>query len=78
MEEVKGLGIVNVIPFDNEKYKGIKIQWSANIGFGEYEVFFNKETETWGIDSECMDSVDDHEFGQMLFSTMLNSIKDVR
>ena len=78
MREIKELKITNVIPFDNDEYKGIKLQWSSNIGFGEYEIFFDKWTKTWGIDSEHMDSSDDHKFGQMVLEAWLNSIKDVR
>lgn len=75
--EIKDLIVTNAIPFVNEKYTGITLQWSANIGFGEYQVFFDKHSNAWGIDSEHMDSEADKEFGEMVFKAWLNSIKDV-
>lgn len=31
-----------------------RIQWSANIGFGELEFVYNTKTNKWSIDDECM------------------------
>ena len=37
-EDVK-VEIDGIVPFCNEKYAGIKLLWSGNIGFGEYEIY---------------------------------------
>lgn len=59
-----GLQIDDVIPFKNEKYGGLVIQWSSNIGFGEYTLVRSAgENDTeWCGDSEHMDTNEDKEF----------------
>lgn len=56
------LQIDSFVPFVNENHSGFIIEWSSDIGFGEYTVYGSVEDDTWYGDSECMDSGDDKEF----------------
>lgn len=48
-------------------HKGcIRIYWSSDIGFGQYDLYINKNNELCG-DSEYMDSQEDKDFiGKLL------------
>ena len=44
----------------------IRISWNSNIGFGQYDLYLNKENQLCG-DSEYMDSKEDKDFiGKLL------------
>lgn len=44
----------------------IRIYWSSNIGFGQYDLYLNKENQLCG-DSEYMDRQEDKDFiGKLL------------
>lgn len=72
--EIKDLQIDDIETYDNDEYAGFKIYWSANIGFGVYEIYKNKSDGKWYADTEHMDSDSDKSFGQMLFNAFLNKI----
>lgn len=59
-----GLEISEVIPFVNDLYEGFTIQWIADIGFGEYNIYkdVTNEDPQWYAYSEYMDSNEDKEF----------------
>lgn len=42
----------DIEPFVNEKYKGFKILWSGNIGFGEYTIYKKVGEDEWYVDDE--------------------------
>ena len=48
----------------HENHAGFIIQWSADIGFGEYTLYRSPDENKleWFGDSECMDSNCDKEF----------------
>lgn len=71
-EEVK-IVIVDIEPFDNDTWRGFKIIWSGNIGFGEYTIYRDKTENQWYGDSECMDSNDDKWF----LSLLLDKLKEM-
>ena len=50
------LKVENIWLFSHSQ--GIAIDWSSDIGFGEYEIWF----DDWTADSECMDCDEDKEF----------------
>lgn len=66
------LELIDVRPFSNEKYSGMILVWSSDIGFGEYTIW--QEDGKWYGDSECMDSSDDKEFLQELLHLFLKQI----
>ena len=72
--EIKDLNIDDIEIYKNENYQGFKIYWSANIGFGVYEIYKDNSDGKWYADSECMDSTDDKSFGKMLFEAFLKEI----
>lgn len=72
--EIKDLNIDDIEIYKNENYQGFKIYWSANIGFGIYEIYKDNSDGKWYADSECMDSNDDKSFGKMLFEAFLKKI----
>ena len=58
--------VVDIDPFVNDKFCGFKIQWTGNIGFGEYTIYKKAGTNWWHADSECMDDKDDTWFLDLL------------
>jgi hypothetical protein len=59
---------VDVYKTEDGKYKGIRISWSANIGWGEYT--FYVEDGKWYADSECMGE----DFGRMLLEKFMDQV----
>ncbi len=51
----------------------IKIRWSSDIGFGEYDIVINKDGSLTGF-SETMDINDDKEFLKKLLSIIVDKI----
>lgn len=56
------LQVDKLTPFVNENHTGFIIEWSSDIGFGEYTIYKLKNDNNWYGDSECMDSNEDKEF----------------
>lgn len=56
------LEIDDLIPFVNEHHTGFIIEWSSDIGFGEYTIYRNIDSGEWIGDSEYMDNNEDKEF----------------
>lgn len=74
--EVKYLTIDRVHAFDNELYNGIRIEWSANIGWGQCDIFHEKadETITWQAHTETMSSNEDKTFLKMLLDKLADMV----
>ena len=68
--EVK-VAVDNIRLFDD----GIVIEWSGNLGFGEYTIY-KDDKETWHVDSERMDSIDDMWFLKLLINDLLTGIEN--
>lgn len=56
------LQIDDFVPFVNDNHMGFIIEWSSDIGFGEYTVYKSNDNNKWYGDSEFMDSNEDKEF----------------
>ena len=56
------LELYDIIPFNNERRSGVILQWSSDIGFGEYTLFKNNGSDEWCGESEHMDNNEDREF----------------
>ena len=72
--KIENLEIEEVTPFINEKYCGLTISWSANIGWGEYQIYTD-DGEHWYADTECMDKDEDKDFGKMLLENWMSQIQ---
>ena len=68
------LQIDEVVPFKNEEYAGFVINWSSDLGFGQYTVYKQNGSSEWGADSECMDKGDDKEFITELMRLFVESL----
>lgn len=53
----------------------ILFSWSANIGFGEYALYYNARTKKWEADSECMDKGDDKDFLKSLLEKLAEKVE---
>lgn len=75
MSEIENLKIDDVEIWNSEDTNiGIRLHWSADLGFGEYTIgFYNG---CWYIDDECMEDPETREFGKLLLTTWLDSLKD--
>ena len=64
-------------PFVNDKFEGFVIEWSSNIGFGEYTVYRYLDSEEWEwfADSETMDYQNNKEFITELMRLFIKDIK---
>ncbi len=70
------LQIENFVPFVNENHIGFIIEWSSDIGYGEYTVYKSENDNNWYGDSECMDSNDDREFITELMRLFIEKINN--
>ena len=55
---LSGITLDDLIPFRNGSHEGFILQWSGDMGFGEYTVYRETDEEQatpWHADSECMD-----------------------
>ena len=68
------LSVEDVIPFTNERCSGFIIQWSSDIGFGEYTIYKPANSDEWKADSECMDSNEDKDFVKKLMSLFIEKL----
>lgn len=62
-------------PFENEKYVGIKIEWSSDIGFGEYLIYKDLESNRWRADSEATDKGEDKDFIRELMKLFIDQLE---
>ena len=57
---------------------GLLIEWSSDIGFGEYAIYQCKDDPNqWCADSECMDINEDKEFTRELMKLFVEQL-DIR
>jgi len=75
--QIKNLEINEIIPYQNDRYVGIKILWNANIGFGECDLYRNVGSETWNADTEHMCDNKDREFMKMLMDKLVEKVEVV-
>lgn len=70
------LQIDNIEGFYNDNNTGFIIQWSSDIGFGEYTLYRNIKDVDFKLyaDSECMDKDDDKEFVSELLKLLVEKI----
>ena len=71
------LKLDKVEPFANSKYSGVVLEWSGNIGWGEYTIYRNYDSDEWFAESECMDRGEDKDFLRELLKQFVDKIKVV-
>ena len=69
-------------PFVNDTFMGFWIEWSSDIGFGEYTIFKpvhpkSKEDNIWMGASEYMDTNEDKAFLKELMKLLVEDIEVV-
>lgn len=74
--DIQDLTIDRVHAYDNELYNGIRIEWSANIGWGQCDIFRDKSDpkETWKATTECMSTNDDKTFLKTLLDKLAEMV----
>ena len=74
---IENLTITGVDAFDNEKYNGITLCWSANTGFGECTIFREKKGEDagWKAYTESMCDSSDRTFLVMLLGKLAEVVE---
>ena len=55
----------------------IVIDWSSNIGWGQYTLYKNQDEQVWKGESETMDSNEKKEFLQILLNKFIESVEVV-
>lgn len=75
--EIKDLSIEGVVPYDNEIASGICIEWCANIGWGQCQIYRDKSDASgkWHVDTESMSSNDDKTFLKMLLDKLADMVE---
>ena len=68
------LKIDNTIPFYNDNFAGLIIEWSSDIGFGQYEIYQAVGSTEWYADSEYMDINEDKEFIRELMRLFIEKL----
>lgn len=71
------LEIEEITPFCNTEFSGVYFSWSSDIGFGEYVVYREHDSNKWMAKSEYMDSNDDKDFLKKLFEKFVEMIEVV-
>lgn len=61
-------------PFINEKYTGVTISWTSDIGFGEYTIYKAVGSNKWCAESEHMDSNEDKDFIKELMKSFIEKL----
>ena len=65
--------------FRNEREADVIIfSWIGNIGFGEYTLYKDKDSDIWKADSETMDRGEDKEFIRLLLDKFVEGLEVVR
>lgn len=72
-DEIK-VQVDDINTFFNDKYVGFVIEWSGNVGFGEYTIYRSTKGSSWHADSECMDDNEDKSFLKKLFEDLIEQI----
>ena len=74
-EAIHGLEIVSVEAWRNEMCPrgAIRITWSGDIGFGQYDIVVGDDGKLRGY-SECMEGTEDKYFSRELFRLLHESI----
>ena len=68
------LKIDDFYPFVNNQSMGITIEWSSNIGFGQYTIYKSADSDKWAADSEGMDDNEDKEFIKSLMELFIEKL----
>lgn len=70
------VAIEDIKPFVNDEYKGFKLLWCSNIGFGEYTIYQSvDDPNRWKAESEHMDGPDDKWFIRKLFDDLIEQLE---
>lgn len=69
------LQIESLRAFQNDQFSGLVVEWSSDIGFGQYTLYNPKDSSVWYADSECMDSDEDRAFIKELFKLIADGLK---
>ncbi len=75
--EIKDLEITEVETQTYLATEIITIRWRANIGFGEYELWYDANDDKWRGHSECMDCGDNKDFLKMLLEKFAEKVEVV-
>lgn len=68
------LKIDDLIPFVTEAAMGFVIQWTSDIGWGEYTVCKRSNSDEWIADSEYMDNNEDKDFIKKLMELFIEKL----
>ena len=71
------LKLDKIEPFANSKYLGVVFEWSGNIGWGEYTIYREYDSDEWIAESEGMDRGEDKDFLRELLKQFADKIKVV-
>lgn len=74
-EEIK-IDDVAVESFRNSNETDVIIlSWQGNIGWGEYTLYKEKDSDQWKADSECMDSNEEKSFLKILLDKFAENVE---
>ena len=62
---------------NNEETQVILLNWVGSIGFGEYTLYREKDSEVWKADSECMDNNEHKEFLKQILMKFVENVEVV-
>lgn len=62
-----------LFPIKDSSSMGMRLEWSCNLGWGQYDLVFNEDGSIEGY-SECMDNNDDKKFITTLLEKMIEKI----
>lgn len=68
------LEIIDVLPFLNGRHSGFIIEWTSDIGYGEYTIYKPIGSDEWYGDSEYMDDNEDKDFIKELMKLFVDKL----
>lgn len=71
--KITELEIDAVHAYNNEQYEGLGIEWSANIGWGQCDIYRAKENDKWVVATEHMG----RDFLKMLLKKLADKVEIV-
>lgn len=73
--DIKDLSVDEVVVHSNDKYSGLTLSWSANIGWGELSIYKDNSDGKWKADTEYMCNEENKDFIKMVLDKWVEDME---
>ena len=74
-KKIENLEITNITLYKNFCYEGVRISWTANIGFGVCELYRERDSDKCCADTEHMCDSENRKFLKMLLDKLADTVE---